>query len=92
MAKGTSGNCYEQLRVALRYHRDTSETDINGAYRFLMERVKKLDVEAGSSILLSVANGLFSQKQWRFSDNYIAQVNNTFWTQNNKKPIICGYF
>lgn len=83
MYKGTSGNCYEQLRTALRYHRETSETDINGAYRFLMERVKKLDVEAGSSILLSVANGLFSQKQSRFSENYIQQVTKLITILNN---------
>lgn len=83
MYKGTSGNCYEQLRAALRYHRETSETDINGAYRFLMERVKKLDVEAGSSILLSVANGLFSQKQSRFSENYIQQVTKLITILNN---------
>ena len=39
-----------------------------------MERVKRLDVEAGSSILLSIANGLFSQKQSRFTDDYINKV------------------
>lgn len=39
-----------------------------------MERVKKLDYEAGSSILLSVANGLFSQKQSRFTDEYVVKV------------------
>ena len=41
-----------------------------------MQRIKKLDVDAGSSILLSVANGLFSQKQSRFSNDYLAQVRN----------------
>jgi hypothetical protein len=40
-----------------------------------MERVKRMDVEAGSSILLSIANGLFSQKQSRFTDDYINKVN-----------------
>lgn len=39
-----------------------------------MERFKRLDVEAGSSILLSIANGLFSQKQSRFTDDYINKV------------------
>ena len=40
-----------------------------------MERVKKLDYEAGSSILLSIANGLFSQKHSRFTEDYINKVN-----------------
>lgn len=72
---GSSGNSYSQLRSALGYHNDASDKDINGAYKFLMERVKRLDFEAGSSILLSIANGLFSQKQSRFTDDYIAKVN-----------------
>lgn len=71
---GTGGNCYAQLRSALGYHDGTSDTDINGAYRFLMERIKKLDYEAGSSILLNVANGLFSQLQTRFSHDYVLKV------------------
>ena len=71
---GTSGKSYEQLRTALGYHQETNDSNISEVYRFLMERVKKLDVDAGSSILLSVANGLFSQKQSRFSDNYVTQV------------------
>lgn len=72
---GSSGNSYIQLRSALGYHKDANDVDINGAYKFLMERVKRMDVEAGSSILLSIANGLFSQKQSRFTDDYINKVN-----------------
>lgn len=71
---GTSGNSYTQLRSALGYHKDASDTDINGAYQFLMERIKKLDAEAGSSILLSIANGLFSQMNSRISNDYIGWV------------------
>ena len=71
---GTGGNCYAQLRSALGYHDDASDTDINGAYRYLMDRIKKLDHEAGSSILLNVANGLFSQLQSRFSNDYLLKV------------------
>jgi len=76
MGTSIDSNCYKQLRAALRYHRETSDSDINEVYGFLMQRIKKLDVDAGSSILLSVANGLFSQKQSRFSNDYLAQVRN----------------
>ncbi|XP_046636832.1 leukocyte elastase inhibitor-like [Daphnia pulicaria] len=85
---GSSGNSYIQLRSALGYHNDANDVDINGAYKFLMERVKRMDVEAGSSILLSIANGLFSQKQSRFTDDYINKAKEYYQSEVSELDII----
>lgn len=85
---GTSGNSYQQLRTALGYHDGANDNDINGAYKFLMERVKKLDFEAGSSILLSVANGLFSQKNSAFNTNYIRNAREFYQSEVSELDIL----
>jgi len=85
---GTSGNSYQQLRTALGYHDGANDNDINGAYKFLMERVKKLDFEAGSSILLSVANGLFSQRNSAFNTNYIRNAREFYQSEVSELDIL----
>ena len=72
---GTSGQSYSQLRKALKYPSGTSDSDINKAFKFLMQRMKTVDSEAGPGIVLSVVNGLFSQKQAGFLNDYIIKVN-----------------
>ena len=68
---------YLQLRSALGealgYHNDASNKDTESISKFLMERAKRLDFEAGSSI--SIANGFFNKKQSPFTDDSIKKVN-----------------
>lgn len=85
---GSSGNSYNQLRAALGYHDNANDLDINGAYKFLMDRAKKLDVDAGSSILFNIANGLFSQKQSRFTDDYINKAKEYYHSEVSELDII----
>ncbi|XP_057373553.1 leukocyte elastase inhibitor-like [Daphnia carinata] len=85
---GSSGNSYNQLRTALGYHDNANDLDINGAYKFLMDRAKRLDVDAGSSILFNIANGLFSQKQSRFTDDYINKAKEYYHSEVSELDII----
>lgn len=62
------------MRTALKYPAGTSDSDIDKAFKFLMQRMKTVDSEAGPGILLTVVNGLFSQKQAGFLNDYIIKV------------------
>jgi len=62
---GTNGNCSKQLRKAMRYRENAGEDGINSAYRFILNRMKELDKEYQSAIILNVANGIFTQNALR---------------------------
>jgi len=78
---GTSGQSYSQLRKALKYPSGTSDSDINKAFKFLMQRMKTVDSEAGPGIVLSVVNGLFSQKQAGFLNDYIIKARDFYLSE-----------
>lgn len=78
---GTSGNSYSQLRTALKYPAEVSDSDINTAFKFLMERMRSVDSQAGSSIVLNVVNGLFSQKNSGFNNDYIIQAKDFYLSE-----------
>jgi hypothetical protein len=64
LMSGTNGNCNKQLRKALRYREDAGEDGINAAYRFILNQMKELDKNY-TSIILNVANGIFTQNALR---------------------------
>jgi len=78
---GTSGKSYSQLRTALKYPSGTSDSDINSAFKFLMQRMKTVDAEAGPGILLTVVNGLFSQKDSGFHNDYIIKARDFYLSE-----------
>jgi len=78
---GTSGKSYSQLRTALKYPAGTSDSDIDKAFKFLMQRMKTVDSEAGPGILLTVVNGLFSQKQAGFLNDYIIKARDFYLSE-----------
>merc|ERR1712136_689872 len=78
---GTSGKSYSQLRTALKYPSGTSDSDINNAFKFLMQRMKTVDAEAGPGILLTVVNGLFSQKDSGFHNDYIIKARDFYLSE-----------
>jgi Serpin (serine protease inhibitor) len=65
LMSGTNGNCSKQLRKAMRYRENAGEDGINSAYRFILNRMKELDKEYQSAIILNVANGIFTQNALR---------------------------
>lgn len=71
---GTNGNSYNELRSALGYHQKADDSGIVDSYKFVMERMKKLDSEAGAAINLDIANGLFMQRPSQLSKSYQSTV------------------